>query len=144
MAWDEVFNWKIVGKMIRYLGAFPVGLNRQGFVKATRKARQILNDGAALIIFPEAERAFSDGELRPFKNGAVRLALETGVPILPVTIRGANRVWAQGQKFPGFSKVQIVYHPIFTVEQSPAGTTLHEHLKIENDRLKNVIASALF
>ena len=53
------------------------------------------------------------------KGGAVRMALEAGVPILPVTIRGANRVWPANKLFPRPGKVEIVYHPVMHVKQLP-------------------------
>jgi 1-acyl-sn-glycerol-3-phosphate acyltransferase len=43
----------------------------------------------------------------------VRIALESGAPILPVTVRGANRVWSQTMNCPHFPKVDIFYHPLF-------------------------------
>ena len=49
-----------------------------------------------------------------FKAGAVRLALEAQVPILPVTIKGGNRVWPQGWRFPRPGKVVVTYHPLLS------------------------------
>lgn len=143
MAWDEIFNWFLIGRFIRYLGAFPVGLNRRGFVKATRVARQVLHDGATLVIFPEGEREFSDGKLLPFKVGAIRLVMETGVPILPVTIRGANRIWAQDMKFPRPGKVEIIYHPVFRVPKPQLHEDIHAHIRKYNEQLMQIISSQL-
>ena len=70
-----------------------------------------------LTVFPEGERARADGITRPFKQGVVRIASQAGVPILPVTIKGGNRVWPQGQRFPSiFKRVDIIYHPIMHFE----------------------------
>ncbi len=143
MAWDEIFKWVFIGRLIKYLGAFPVGFNRKGFVKASRKALQVLREGATLIIFPEGEREFSDGKMLNFKPGAVRLAMEAEVPILPVTIRGANKVWAQDMKYPRFRKVQIIYHPLFEVKKPENNVNIHAHIEELNSRLFNIIASKL-
>jgi 1-acyl-sn-glycerol-3-phosphate acyltransferase len=143
MAWDEIFNWFFVGKLIKYLGAFPVGLNRKGFVKASRKALQVLREGATLILFPEGEREFSDGKLLKFKSGAVRLAMEAEVPILPVTIRGANKIWAQDMKFPHLGKVQIIYHPIFKVPKPEKDQEIHSYIEDFNQKLTEIISSKL-
>jgi 1-acyl-sn-glycerol-3-phosphate acyltransferase len=49
-------------------------------------------DGWSLLIYPEGTRS-PDGSLQPFKKGAFRLAVETEIPILPVTINGAFKIW---------------------------------------------------
>ncbi|MFL6373943.1 MAG: lysophospholipid acyltransferase family protein [Pyrinomonadaceae bacterium] len=114
MAWGEAFEWKFVGPMIRYLGAFPVSL--EGGAKALasiKTALRALKGGAVLVIFPEGERAFGDGKLLNFKEGVAGIAIRAQVPILPVTIKGGNRVWAQGQSRPHFfTHVDVTYHPL--------------------------------
>ncbi len=118
MAWDKAFNWILIGRFIRYLGAFPVSLERGGTVKTLKQTLAALRGGATLVIFPEGSRGFSDGKMLEFKTGAARLAIEANVPILPVTVRGANRVWAQDIKFPHFGKkVEIIYHPLLEIER---------------------------
>ncbi len=69
------------------------------------------------MVFPEAAREFADGKLLPFKSGAAKLALQANVPVLPVTIRGANRVWAREMKFPRFGKIEVVYHPVLNLDE---------------------------
>jgi 1-acyl-sn-glycerol-3-phosphate acyltransferase len=58
--------------------------------------------------------------MRKFKPGAVRMATEAGVPILPVTIRGGHRVWPPGRRFPRLARVEVVYHPLFVIDQNGA------------------------
>jgi 1-acyl-sn-glycerol-3-phosphate acyltransferase len=55
-----------------------------------------LRSGEIIGVFPEAtiSRSF---EIKAFKSGAVRLAQGAGVPVLPVTIWGSQRVWTKGQ-----------------------------------------------
>jgi 1-acyl-sn-glycerol-3-phosphate acyltransferase len=114
MAWGAAFEWKFIGPLIRYLGAFPVSL--EGGAKAmtsVKTALRALKSGAVLVIFPEAERGFEDGKLQKFKEGVSTIAIRAQVPILPVTIKGGNRVWAQGQHGPHFfSPVDVTYHPL--------------------------------
>ena len=115
MAWDKAFDWFLIGRFIRYLGAFPVNLERGSTVKTLKQTLAALRDGATLVIFPEGSREFSDGKFLEFKTGAARLAIEANVPILPVTVRGANRVWARDIKFPRLGRVEIIYHPLMEV-----------------------------
>jgi 1-acyl-sn-glycerol-3-phosphate acyltransferase len=76
------------------------------------------------------------------KAGAVRMALEAGVPILPVTIRGANRVWPASNLLPRLGKVEIIYHPTFFPEPLP-GEEIRACARRETERLAGIIQSAL-
>ena len=144
MAWDSVFEWRFIGPMVRHFGAFPVKL-RAGPAKSTIvEALRSLRDGAALVIFPEGEREFADGKLHEFKSGAVHIALNAGVPILPVSIRGGNRIWPQGQKYPRFfRRVEIIYHPIIMLKEKPQDVELDDYLKMITSQLEQVIDAAV-
>jgi 1-acyl-sn-glycerol-3-phosphate acyltransferase len=76
------------------------------------------------------------------KSGAVRLALEARVPILPVTIRGGHRVWPRGYSFPRLNQVEIIYHPLMFVQPRP-GEDARACAVRETARLEQIIASAL-
>lgn len=145
MAWDAAFEWFFVGNLMRRLGAFPVKTAniKGGKIDAMKKSLKFLREGATLLVFPEGEREFSTGELLPFREGAVRLAMETSVPILPVTICGANKVWAQGMKYPRFRKVKIFYHPPINIPKPAKKEDLREHLEDFNERLAEIIRSKL-
>ncbi len=122
MATDKAFSWRIIGPLIRYLGSFPVSPVVGGTVKPMKEAIRSLRDGAALTVFPEGARAFADGRMLPFKTGAARIAIQAGVPILPVTIRGGERIWPQKQKYPKlFRRVEITYHPLMYVSEADGG-----------------------
>ncbi len=122
-------------------GAWPLKLEKSD-PTAIRRSLQWLREGGAIYIFPEGGRALPDGKLMRFKNGAVRLALEASVPILPVTIRGGNRVWPKGQRFPRLRKVEIVFHPLQTVALQ-AGEDARACTRRETERLAEIIGSAL-
>jgi len=119
LAWDEAFTWPIVGYCLRLLGAWPLQLEGSD-PGPIRRSLQFVSEGGAVVIFPEGGRGNADGSMRRFKPGAVRMAMESGVPILPVTIHGGNVVWPPGRKFPRLGRVEIVYHPLFHVEVSEA------------------------
>ena len=95
-----------------------------------------------MVIFPEGGRGNPDGSMRKFKAGAARIALEAGVPILPVTIRGGNRVWPSSQRFPRLGSVEIIYHPLFVIEQRE-GEEVRECARRETERLAEIVRSAL-
>lgn len=142
MAWERVFEWFLIGKIIRYLGAFPVNTIR-GKKSSYKQALNTLQEGGALIIFPESGRAFSDGKLLPFKHGAVKLAIESNSPILPVTIRGAHRVWARDMKYPHFGKVEIIFHPVLQIPKPPNEKEQNKILVDFTNKLAEVIGADL-
>jgi 1-acyl-sn-glycerol-3-phosphate acyltransferase len=143
MAWDKAFDWFLVGWLIKYLGSFPVDTKRGTTKNVLRESLGALRDGATLLVFPEGARAFPDGKLHEFKTGAVRIALEAGVPILPVTVKGANRVWSQTMKRPKFNKVEIFYHPLFHVPALPEGADYRPHLEKVTAQIVEIIESKL-
>lgn len=141
LAWREAFSWPVVGKAIRLLGAWPLQIEGSD-PAAIRRSLTWLREGGVVVIFPEGGRGLADGSMVRMKGGAVRMALEAGVPILPVTIRGANRVWPTGRRLPGPGRVEITYHPVFYVEQRP-GEEPRACARRETERLAEIIRSAL-
>lgn len=141
LAWDAAFKWPLIGKMIQLLGAWPLQLEGSD-AAAIRRTLQWLREGGAVVIFPEGGRGQPDGSMIRFKSGAARMALEAEVPILPVTISGANRVWPAGRHVPRFRPVEITYHPLFHVEQRP-DEERGACARREMERLAGVILSAL-
>ncbi len=140
MAWDEAFDWFFVGKLMRRLGAFPIRtVGDGGKLDAMKNALKFLRGGEMLVIFPEGERCFADGKMLEFKPGALRIAMEAGVPVMPVTIRGGNEVWARGQKYPKRGKVEIVFHPPFTIEKPKKKSDLDEYVENLNKKLAGMI-----
>jgi len=141
LAWDAAFNWPLVGPIMRLLGAWPLQLEASD-PAPIRRSMQWLREGGAVVIFPEGGRGKPDGTLRRFKPGAVRMALETGAVILPVTIRGGHRVWPSSNRFPRFGCVEIVYHPLFVIEQRENEDT-RECARRETERLAAIVSSEL-
>lgn len=141
LAWSEAFNWPVAGRVIRMLGAWPLQL--EGSDPATiRRTHQWLRDGGAVMIFPEGGRGQPDGSMIRFKAGAVRIALEARVPILPVTIRGAHSVWPRGRVVPGLGEIEITYHPLFRPQQQP-DEDARACARRESAQLAAIIGSAL-
>ena len=141
LAWSEAFSWPVVGKAIRLLGAWPLNVQASD-PAAIRRSLTWLRDARVVVIFPEGGRGLPDGSMIRMKGGAVRMALEADVPILPVTIRGGNRVWPANKLLPRPGKVEIVYHPVMHVKQLP-NEEARDCARRETERLSEIIRSAL-
>ena len=142
LAWDEAFGWPVVGKALRWLGAWPLQVEKSD-PTAIKRSLRWLRDGGAVVMFPEGGRGNPDGSLGRFKPGAVRMALESGVPILPVTIRGGERVWPNTMRVPRLGRhVEVIYHPLIKVEQLE-NEDVRECARRESERLSKIVASAL-
>jgi 1-acyl-sn-glycerol-3-phosphate acyltransferase len=141
LAWSEAFSWPVVGKAIRLLGAWPLQIEGSD-PAAIRRSLTWLRDGGVIVIFPEGGRGLPDGSMVRMKGGAVRMALDAGVPILPVTVRGANEVWPSSKWLPRPGRVEIKYHPLFYVEQLP-GEETRACARRETERLGQIIRSGL-
>ena len=92
-------------------GAGAVGLDRSDSSKSVekmQKAQDTLTDGWSLLVYPEGTTTW-DGTLLPFKKGPFMMALQTGVPILPVTTNGSFKMLPRGARIvrPGHVTVTI-------------------------------------
>jgi 1-acyl-sn-glycerol-3-phosphate acyltransferase len=84
-----------------FSGAGQVPIDRSGADAAAGaliSAKRILDDGGLFGIYPEGTRSH-DGRLYRGKTGVARLALETGVPVIPVAVIGTDVVAPPGKKF---------------------------------------------
>jgi 1-acyl-sn-glycerol-3-phosphate acyltransferase len=95
MAKKEVFDHKISGTLMRGMKHIPV--DRHGAAgDSYQLAVKALAAGEIVGVFPEATISLSY-ELKEFKTGAARMAMEAGVPILPCVVWGSQRVLTKGR-----------------------------------------------
>lgn len=93
----ELFSVPILGRAMRIGSLIPVDRgNRDAGIESVRMAKQVLQQGINMSIYVEGHRSF-DGKLLPFKKGPFYLAMECGVPVVPVTIAGTHRLMPKGR-----------------------------------------------
>jgi 1-acyl-sn-glycerol-3-phosphate acyltransferase len=106
IAKKEVFKNTFISFLLKNMNAFSVDRDNVDMF-AFKKAMNILREEKVLGIFPEGTRS-SNGELQELKMGALKIAMKTGVPILPVGINGTNKIYPRGIKFPILFKHKII------------------------------------
>jgi cytidylate kinase len=107
LAKAELFAVPGFGRLIRALNARPV--RREGAdAAALRTALRVLEQGGALLVFPEGTRG-DEGRLREPKPGAALLAVLSGAPVVPVFVRGTGRAWPRGRQLPRPAKVRVTF-----------------------------------
>ena len=92
MAKKSIFGHRVAGPLMRGMRHIPVDRHKGG--EAFAAAIRALRAGEIVGVFPEATMSRSF-ELKEFKPGAVKMAQVAGVPVLPTTIWGAQRVWTK-------------------------------------------------
>ncbi|HEU5041768.1 MAG TPA: lysophospholipid acyltransferase family protein [Gemmatimonadales bacterium] len=133
----ELFRVPILGWMMQLAGDVPV---KRGFgpsaVEAMMRCREILASKVSVMIFPEGTRS-PTMELLPFKDGAFRLAIEAGVPILPLAVSGTGPALPKHDWRFGRSTATVrVLEPVET-----AGLTLEQVPEVK-DRVRRMIVDA--
>lgn len=103
---EELFRPKPLGWFMRSIGTFPVRRG-EADLDAMRGALGLLNDGEAMLVFPEGTRQPSD-DIGPVFDGTAWLAAKSGAPVLPVGIAGTREAMPSGAKFPKRTQVAIV------------------------------------
>jgi 1-acyl-sn-glycerol-3-phosphate acyltransferase len=89
MAKAELFKLPALGWMMRVSRDLPVDRkNRSSRAEVMVHARERLDNNVSIMVFPEGTRT-SDGRVRRFSDGAFRLAIATGHPILPIAVEGS-------------------------------------------------------
>ena len=106
-------------------------------VETINAAKAKIVNGTSVVFFPEASRS-TDGILKPFKKGAFKMALDLGLPIVPVTISGTRKVLPKGGIDLKPGSVTLTIHP-----PVPVKNYSEENLTELMERTRRIMNSAL-
>jgi 1-acyl-sn-glycerol-3-phosphate acyltransferase len=134
----DFFRYPLVGWMMRLAGDIPLRRGeRESAIEALRLCRVRLEQKVSVMIFPEGTRS-KTGELGAFKDGAFSLAIEAGVPILPLAVHGARDALRKHDWRFGSVEAEVrVLEPIAT-----EGLTLDDVASLR-ERVRDRIAAEL-
>jgi len=129
-------TFPVLGWHLRYTGHLLVDRARAS-VATFRKVTRLVKHGHSLIVFPEGTRSV-DGQVGRFKGGSFLVAVEAGLPVVPVAVIGSCHVMRKGRLMTCPGEVQLVVHqPIST-------SGLHrQNVRQLAERVHKVIASTV-
>ena len=88
LAKAELFKIPIFGRAMRGAGYVKIDrFNQEAAFESLSEAAEKMKNGVSVMIFPEGTRS-RDGNIRPFKKGGFVMAMDAGVPIVPIVLKG--------------------------------------------------------
>ncbi|MBQ8051587.1 MAG: 1-acyl-sn-glycerol-3-phosphate acyltransferase [Bacteroidaceae bacterium] len=138
---QELRQAPLIGKACESAGHIFVDKRGPKAIQRTHdRAREVLQDGTSLVVFPEGERTLT-GRMGPFFRGAYQLADELGLPVVPITINGPYRVLSRRRgpvNFVYWHRLSLTLHePIEPIGKGP------ENIRHAMDLSREAIASRL-
>jgi 1-acyl-sn-glycerol-3-phosphate acyltransferase len=134
IAKESLGNIPFMGWHLRRAGHMLVDRKRPEPIRIIHWAERLTSKGLSLIVFPEGTRS-RDGRVARFKGGSFYVALEAGLPVVPLSVIGSRHVMLKGRvtTYPG-EVVVIVHEPIDT--RGLAGSDAKEF----GERVRRIIA----
>ena len=111
----ELFKIPIFGRAMRKAGYISIDRNdRESAFGSLEVAAKKIKSGVSVLIFPEGTRS-RDGKIRSFKKGGFVMAVDAGVPIVPVVITGTRAIMSKDKFriYPGHVSM-VIHKPIST------------------------------
>jgi 1-acyl-sn-glycerol-3-phosphate acyltransferase len=130
MVKKELFAYPILGRAMRLGSLVPVDRgNRDAGIESVKAAKEVVHQGISMTIFIEGKRSF-DGKLLPFKKGPFYLAMECGVPVVPVTISGTHYAMPKARFAIKPGVVKVIFHPPIEPQDFASRECLMEKVRI--------------
>lgn len=107
----ELKKMPVVGQILEASGTiFLDRTDKEKAIEALKPAIDSLKSGISIVIFPEGTRSY-DYTLGSFKKGAFHIAMEAGVPIVPIVLKNAHDVMPRGKNIFNPALVEVIIHP---------------------------------
>lgn len=117
MVKKELFRVPILGRAMRLAQWIAVDRSdREAALESVEEAIQQIRAGASFLIYPEGTRS-PDGQLRAFKKGPFVMAIRAGVPMVPISVVGAEKIIRKGELAARPGVVRVRFHPPINTSQ---------------------------
>jgi 1-acyl-sn-glycerol-3-phosphate acyltransferase len=139
VAKKELLKAPVLGYGMGFVNVIAIDRsNRERAVESLRVATERIRSGISFVVCPEGTRA-PPGEMLPFKKGAFHMAIETGVPIVPVALKNSDNLMGKGtgEAWPGTIEM-VILPPVDT-----KGLSTDEDLQILVNRVQSTIMKEL-
>jgi 1-acyl-sn-glycerol-3-phosphate acyltransferase len=133
-------RFPVLGWHLRRGGHLFVDRERPDRAGILRRWRALVSDGLSLLIFAEGTRS-GDGRVARFKAGSFLLAIEAGLPIVPLSVVGTRQVMPKGRLRTEPADVRLLVHPPVVPPAIEAPTT--QEAKALADRIHAIVADTL-
>jgi len=104
-------------------------------ISVIRQVKKLLDAGISVVLFPEGTRT-RDGHLQPFKPGGFAVAVATGAPVVPVTLKGSGAIWPPGGLALRPGTVEVVFG-------EPIQVDIHANKKTAREDLLTKVQEAI-
>lgn len=146
LAKASLFSIPVVGRMLRAIGQIPVHRDSGAARQAVRFADEAIEQGKAVVVYPEGTITY-DPDLWPMegRSGAVRIALKTGCPVVPIGQWGAQDImWGKRIHFPHLlprKTLRLAAGPPIPLEDLRDQPISSEVLAVATDRVMDAITA---
>ncbi len=135
----EFFSIPVFRLALKAGGVLPIARkNREKAIKVLRDSEERARQGERFALSPEGGRNHEE-KLLPFKAGPFIFAIQAGVPVVPVVIKGAHSAWSKGSFFPCIKAC----HEEIIVEYLPSVSTASYTVETRGDLSRRVRESML-
>jgi 1-acyl-sn-glycerol-3-phosphate acyltransferase len=138
LAKKEVFSVPILSKALHLAKLVPVDrADREAAAESVDTAIKYLKEGLSFCVYPEGTRS-PDGHLLPFKKGTFVMAIRAGVPVVPVSLAGTQRLMRKGDWTLHPGEVIVRYGPPVDASEYSA-----DQRDVLRQRVQDLVAAGL-
>jgi len=116
MARHDLFDNLFFGWLLKRLGVFPVKRDSAD-LSALKRALRLVKAGSGMLLFPEGRRRDAKDTLTHPEPGVGFLAQKSGVPVIPVFVKGTDKVLPRQARFPRFKKISLHFGRRVEIEE---------------------------
>lgn len=138
----SLFKGPVGSRFFPWMGMVPVDREKGGNDAAVQAMVRVVEAGFVAGVFPEGTRS-AHPDLLPFRTGAVRVALLTGAPIVPVGVL-SDRFWGKGKTLPRFGhRNYVAFGEPYVLGKDPGLASDKDYLRKASDDLQQRVRALL-